>query len=88
MQNLASIQPRTSLVKFARSPRTDPSGPVAKLGPQVLAAVRRDGRALQYAQPQLRQDREVVLSAGLAARFAVDFRFQIESYDELLIGSG
>ena len=26
LQNLASIQPRTSLVKFARSPRTDPSG--------------------------------------------------------------
>ena len=26
MQNLASIQPRTSLVKFARSPRTDPPG--------------------------------------------------------------
>ena len=25
-QNLASIQPRTSLVKFARSPRTDPPG--------------------------------------------------------------
>ena len=24
MQNLASIQPRTRLVKFARSPRTDP----------------------------------------------------------------
>ena len=24
LQNLASIQPRTSLVKFARSPRTDP----------------------------------------------------------------
>ena len=29
MQNLASIQPRTSIVKFARSPRTDPSGPAA-----------------------------------------------------------
>ena len=29
MQNLASIQPRTSLVKFARSPRTDPSGSLA-----------------------------------------------------------
>ena len=27
LQNLASIQPRTSLVKFARSPRTDPPGP-------------------------------------------------------------
>ena len=26
MQNLASIQPRTSLVNFARSPRTDPPG--------------------------------------------------------------
>ena len=26
MQNLASIQPRTSPVKFARSPRTDPPG--------------------------------------------------------------
>ena len=26
MQHLASIQPRTSLVKFARSPRTDPPG--------------------------------------------------------------
>ena len=26
LQNLASIQPRTSLVKFARSPRTDPPG--------------------------------------------------------------
>ena len=26
LQNFASIQPRTSLVKFARSPRTDPSG--------------------------------------------------------------
>ena len=26
LQNLASIQPRTSLGKFARSPRTDPSG--------------------------------------------------------------
>ena len=29
LQNLAAIQPRTSLVKFARSPRTDPSGPAA-----------------------------------------------------------
>ena len=28
LQNLASIQPRTSLVKFARSPRTDPPGVV------------------------------------------------------------
>ena len=27
LQNVASIQPRTSLVKFARSPRTDPPGP-------------------------------------------------------------
>ena len=26
LQNLVSIQPRTSLVKFARSPRTDPPG--------------------------------------------------------------
>ena len=26
LQYLASIQPRTSLVKFARSPRTDPPG--------------------------------------------------------------
>ena len=26
LQNLASIQPRTSLVKFARCPRTDPPG--------------------------------------------------------------
>ena len=26
LQNLASIQPRTSLVKFVRSPRTDPPG--------------------------------------------------------------
>ena len=26
LQNLASIQPITSLVKFARSPRTDPPG--------------------------------------------------------------
>ena len=26
LQNLASIQPRTSLVKFSRSPRTDPPG--------------------------------------------------------------
>ena len=26
LQNLVSTQPRTSLVKFARSPRTDPSG--------------------------------------------------------------
>ena len=26
LQNLASIQARTSLVKFARSPRTDPPG--------------------------------------------------------------
>ena len=26
LQNLASIQPRTGLVKFARSPRTDPPG--------------------------------------------------------------
>ena len=26
LQNLASIQPRTSFVKFARSPRTDPPG--------------------------------------------------------------
>ena len=26
LQNLASIQPRTSLVKIARSPRTDPPG--------------------------------------------------------------
>ena len=26
LQTLASIQPRTSLVKFARSPRTDPPG--------------------------------------------------------------
>ena len=26
LQNLASIQPRTSLVKFGRSPRTDPPG--------------------------------------------------------------
>ena len=26
LQNLASIQPRTSLVKYARSPRTDPPG--------------------------------------------------------------
>ena len=26
LQNLASKQPRTSLVKFARSPRTDPPG--------------------------------------------------------------
>ena len=29
LQNLASIQPRTSLVKFARSPRTDPPGVLA-----------------------------------------------------------
>ena len=28
LQNLASIQPRTSPVKFARSPRTDPPGMV------------------------------------------------------------
>ena len=28
LQNLASIQPRTSLVKFARSPRTDLRGPI------------------------------------------------------------
>ena len=26
LQNLASMQPRTSPVKFARSPRTDPPG--------------------------------------------------------------
>ena len=26
LQNLASVQPRTSLVKLARSPRTDPPG--------------------------------------------------------------
>ena len=26
LQNLASMQPRTSRVKFARSPRTDPPG--------------------------------------------------------------
>ena len=35
--NLASIQPRTSLVKFARSPRTDPPGGDAEEeGPLLL----------------------------------------------------
>ena len=29
LQHLGSIQPRSSLVKFARSPRTDPSGVLA-----------------------------------------------------------
>ena len=34
--NLASIQQRTSLVKFARSPRTDPPGPIlAHVGSKV-----------------------------------------------------
>ena len=34
LQHLASIQPRTSLVKFARSPRTDPPGlPARRLHP-------------------------------------------------------
>ena len=32
LQNLASIQPRTSLVKFARSPRTGPPGKAGKGG--------------------------------------------------------
>ena len=31
LQNLASIQPITSLVKFARSPRTDPPGRICSL---------------------------------------------------------
>ena len=35
LQNLASIQPRTSLVKFARSPRTDPPGVHAGNGARV-----------------------------------------------------
>ena len=32
LQNLASIQPRTSALKFARSPRTDPPGPGGREG--------------------------------------------------------
>ena len=43
LQSLASIQPRTSLVKFARSPRTDPSGGhrrSSELGPGVLQELR------------------------------------------------
>ena len=31
LQKLVSIQPRTSLVKFAHSPRTDPPGPLPAL---------------------------------------------------------
>ena len=57
LQNLASIQTRTNLVKFARSPRTDPPGlrrPSLRSGDLRLrghefgvhheAAARKDGR--------------------------------------------
>ena len=39
LQNLASIQPRTSLVKFARSPRTDPLGLLTPKKKEELDAV-------------------------------------------------
>ena len=35
LQILASIQPITSLVKFARSPYTDPPGPAAEAAPRA-----------------------------------------------------
>ena len=39
LQNLASIQPRTSLVKFARSPPTDRPGAMsARAGRQAAAS--------------------------------------------------
>ena len=40
LHSLASIQPRTSLVKFARSPRTDPPGHRAALGDRCRAGLR------------------------------------------------
>ena len=44
LQNLASIQPRTGPVKFARSPRTDPPGrspfPSAELQPKDIEDLR------------------------------------------------
>ena len=39
LQNLASIQPRTSLVTFARSPRTDPPGSAACSGDRSVVGV-------------------------------------------------
>ena len=44
LQNLASIQPRTSLVKFARSPRTDPPGRWSLAPPQPPARACRSVR--------------------------------------------
>ena len=50
LQNLASIQPRTSLVKFARSPRTDPPGERGAppdLGPGAPELLSWNGRTMR-----------------------------------------
>ena len=41
LQNVASISPRTNLVKFARSPCTDPSG-IGNFGGDVLGCIEFD----------------------------------------------
>ena len=45
LQNVASIQPRSSLVKFARSPRTDPFKKVKKMIDSMITKLLEEANA-------------------------------------------
>ena len=73
LQILASIQPRTSLVKFARSPRTDPPGD------RVHGA---DCRRLQMGAGRRADPQQQDGAARAAEVRALVERFDIESYSD------
>ena len=61
MQKSASIQPRTSLVKFARSPRTDPPG-------LLLATPTKEEEAAKEAETKA-AEKKASAGSGLFGRF-------------------
>ena len=71
LQTLASIQPRTSLVKFARSPRTDPPG-------QHQRRERlRGGHGPHQTRPRRGRRAGPALQDGPDGRWALSMRFRL-----------
>ena len=75
LQNLASIQPRTSPFKFARSPRTDPPGAAI---PRVLAEQ-------DQARPGSVRARILDPAPALLQRLGIAFAAAAEAEQELLV---
>ena len=89
LQNVASIQPRTSLVKFARSPCTDPPGSTA-LGLQadlldVAVAVI---TALYKIQGSIAQSREEIQKATFNTHEKNDFESKVGTSPRGKLGAG